>query len=312
MTTRKFRAILADDEPILLDYLQQKLAQFWPELQIIATANNGLLALELIRQHQPDLVFLDIQMPGLTGLQVAGQLAASQEQIQLAAGQRQIHVATGQQQIHVATGQRQIHVATGQQQIHLATGQQQSKTDIPNCHCIFITAYDEYAVQAFEKAALDYLLKPVTDERLQHCIRRLQATLARQTSSDALPPLEQQLQQLLQQLTPAVAPLEWFHVGLAQQTKLVHLSEVIFFQACDKYTELVTRHERHLLRMSLKTLLPKLPAGQYAQVHRAYLVALAAVRYIEKDIFGRQHIHLKEHSQLLPLSRNFAGQFKQM
>jgi DNA-binding LytR/AlgR family response regulator len=267
MTTRKFRAILADDEPILLDYLQQKLAQFWPELQIIATANNGLLALELIRQHQPDLVFLDIQMPGLTGLQVAGQLAASQ---------------------------------------------QQSKPDIPNCHCIFITAYDEYAVQAFEQAALDYLLKPVTDERLQHCIRRLQATLARQPRLDAVPPLEQQLQQLLQQLTPAVAPLEWFHVGLAQQTKLVHLSEVIFFQACDKYTELVTRHERHLLRMSLKTLLPKLPAGQYAQVHRAYLVALAAVRYIEKDIFGRQHIHLKEHSQLLPLSRNFAGQFKQM
>lgn len=303
MTTRKFRAILADDEPILLDYLQQKLAQFWPELQIIATANNGLLALELIRQHQPDLVFLDIQMPGLTGLQVAGQLAASQQQI---------HLAASQEQIHVATGQQQIHLAAGQQQIHLAAGQQQSQPDIPNCHCIFITAYDEYAVQAFEQAALDYLLKPVTDERLQHCIRRLQATLARQPRLDALPPLEQQLQQLLQQLTPAVAPLEWFHVGLAQQTKLVHLSEVIFFQACDKYTELVTRHERHLLRMSLKTLLPKLPAGQYAQVHRAYLVALAAVRYIEKDIFGRQHIHLKEHSQLLPLSRNFAGQFKQM
>jgi DNA-binding LytR/AlgR family response regulator len=289
MITMKFRAILADDEPILLDYLQQKLAQFWPELQIIATANNGLLALELIRQHQPDLVFLDIQMPGLTGLQVAGQLAASQPPIQLGAGQ---------------------------QQIQLAAGQQPNKPELQNCHCIFITAYDEYAVQAFEQAALDYLLKPVTDERLQHCVRRLQATLARQPSSDAPPHLEQQLQrqlqQLLQQLSPAVAPLEWFHVGLAQQTKLVHLSEVIFFQACDKYTELVTRHERHLLRMPLKTLLPKLPAGQYAQVHRAYLVALAAVRYIEKDIFGRQHIHLKEHSQLLPLSRNFAGQFKQM
>ncbi len=270
MTARKVRAILADDEPILLDYLQQKLAQFWPELQVIATANNGLLALEQIRQHQPDLAFLDIQMPGLTGLQIAGQLAASQ----------------------------------------------QATPELPNCHCIFITAYDEYAVQAFEQAALDYLLKPVSDERLQHCIRRVQAALTPQPAAYPTPPLtqqfQQQLQQLLQQLPPAVAPLEWFHVGLAQQTKLVHLSEVLFFQASDKYTELVTRHERHLLRMPLKTLLPKLPAGQYAQVHRAYLVALAAVRYIEKDIFGRQHIHLKEHTQLLPLSRNFAGQFKQM
>lgn len=263
--TRIVRAILADDEPVLLDYLQQKLSQYWPELQIVATANNGLAALALIRQYQPELVLLDIQMPGLTGLQVAAQLAAPQ------------------------------------------SGQ-------PPCQSrwVFITAYDEYAVQAFEQAALDYLLKPVTDERLQHCIRRLQATFAQQPALPTPLQLQQQLQQLLQHLSPTVAPLQWFHVGLAQQTRLVHLSEVLFFQACDKYTELVTRHERHLLRMSLKTLLQKLPAGQYAQVHRAFLVAFAAVRYIEKDIFGRQHIHLKDHPQLLPLSRTYAGQFKQM
>lgn len=237
-------ALLADDEPLLLAFLQEKLQLFWPELTIIATANCGTSALQKIQQQQVNIAFLDIRMPGLTGMQVAAAC--------------------------------------------------------PECRVVFVTAYDEYAIAAFEQAAIDYLLKPVSDDRLLHCIKRLKQhhNFVQQQKITAAP--------------QAPAPLRWFHVGLGQQIRLVALDEVLFFQASDKYTELVTRQETHLIRTPLKELLNQLDPTAYAQTHRSCIVSLRAIAFIEKDIFGRQHIHLRDRADVLPLSRLFAAQFKHM
>lgn len=235
-------AILADDEPLLLQHLQQQLQLYWPALQIIAVADNGIAALQLLNSYQPDFAFLDIRMPGLTGLEVAG--AAK------------------------------------------------------NCRVVFVTAFDQYAIHAFEHAATDYLLKPVTAQRLALCISRLQQTVAVPQPSSQAP-------------TPP-SYLQWLHVGLANQIKLVQISEVMYFRAQDKYTEVVTLHEQHLIRLPLKELIRQLCPNQFCQTHRAFIVRLQAIERIEKDIFGRNLIYLQQRTETIPLSRNFAGQFRQM
>lgn len=240
-------ALLADDEPLLMNYLATRLQQLWPELNIVACARNGIEALSLVHQHKPDFAFLDIRMPGLTGLQVA-------------------------------------------ESLH-------------HTRAVFVTAYDEYAIAAFERAAADYLLKPVSDERLKKCLERLRQ--APTTSPDLL------LQCLHESQQPRPL-LQWFHIGLANQTRLVHIDEVVFFQASDKYTELVTNNERHIIRTSLKELIRQLDPQRFAQVHRSYIVSLHAIDCIEKDLFGRQLIHLRSSHDALPLSRTFSRQFKQM
>ncbi|MBE9608632.1 LytR/AlgR family response regulator transcription factor [Chitinilyticum piscinae] len=240
-------ALLADDEPHLCCHLQQRLQQLWPELQILATAGNGVAALAELNRLQPDYAFLDIRMPGLTGLQVA---------------------------------------------------QAAQRTRV-----IFVTAYDDYALAAFEASAIDYLLKPVSDARLIQCISKLQQ---QQPANSNLPAVLDQLQQ------HAPTPLTWLSVGLADTTRLVHIDEVLFFQATDKYTEVVTAQERHLIRTPLKHLLPQLDASRFAQIHRATIVNLAAIARIERDLLGRQLVYLKNRNDALPLSRSYAAQFRQM
>lgn len=243
-------ALLADDEPILLKFLQEKLQLFWPELDIVATAHCGPGALQQLQQQPIDIAFLDIRMPGLSGMQVAAAC--------------------------------------------------------PDCQVVFVTAYDEYAIAAFEQAAVDYLLKPVSDDRLLNCLKRLRQS-CNTASAHASTKQSADIQ-------TAIKPnqLRWFHVGLGQQIRLVALDEVLFFQASDKYTELVTRQETHLIRTPLKELLAQLDPSAYAQTHRSCIVCLRAISFIEKDIFGRQHIHLRERAEVLPLSRLFASQFKHM
>lgn len=240
-------ALIADDEPLLLNYLATRLQQLWPELKIIACARNGIEALNLIHQHKPDFAFLDIRMPGLTGLQVAETLHQTR--------------------------------------------------------AVFVTAYDEYAIAAFERAAADYLLKPISDERLKKCLERLRQLPA--TNRDSW-------QQCLSESQQPRSLLQWLHIGLANQTRLVHIDEVVFFKASDKYTELVTNNERHLIRTSLKELIRQLDPQRFVQVHRSYIVSLYAIDRIEKDLFGRQLIHLRCNHEALPLSRTFSSQFKQM
>jgi len=169
---------------------------------------------------------------------------------------------------------------------------------------VFVTAHDEYALTAFEAAAVDYLLKPVSDARLAQCIARLQQQQTTLLDINALGAL-------LSRPT-ASGRLEWLTVRLADTTRLVAVNEVLYFRSTDKYTEAVTVNERHLVRTPLKELLEQLNPQQFAQVHRSIIVNLGAVERIERDVLGRSQIHLRQHADVLPLSRSFAERFRQM
>jgi len=169
---------------------------------------------------------------------------------------------------------------------------------------VFVTAHDEYALTAFEAAAVDYLLKPVSDARLTQCVARLQQQQTAVLDINALNALLSR---------PAVAGrLDWLTVRLADTTRLVAVNEVLYFRSTDKYTEAVTANERHLVRTPLKELLEQLNPQQFAQVHRSIIVNLGAVERIERDVLGRSQIHLRQHADILPLSRSFAERFRQM
>lgn len=235
-------ALIADDEPNLSAELAERLAELWPELEIVAMPRNGVDTLAALNAARPDIAFLDIRMPGIDGLKLASL--------------------------------------------------------VPDVHVVFVTAYDEYAVEAFDRSAIDYLLKPVTDERLLRCIAKLQrggfAPPGAQALSDARMPKEPTL-------------IRWLTVGLKDTTRLVSVDDVLYFQALDKYTEVVTAGERHVIRTPLKELLQRLDQDRFAQVHRGVIVAYAAIDRIERDLLGRLCIHLHGHRDVLPVSRAYAG-----
>lgn len=237
-------AIVADDEPLLLDSLCEQLARLWPDLQIVGTASNGIEALAEASRLQPDFAFLDIRMPGLSGLDVAQVLR--------------------------------------------------------NVRVVFVTAHTEHALHAFDAAAADYLLKPVTDKRLALCIERLMARPSLMDESE-LPRSEE-----------AVKPLAWLTVGLGDKTSLVSVADLVFCQARDKYTEVFTAGDTYLIRTPIKELQVMLGEEHFAQIHRSYIVRLASIDHIERDALGRQLVHLKGQRGVLPLSRSFAKRFRQM
>ncbi len=240
-------AIIADDEPQLARDLGERLKQQWSELEVLATVGNGIDALSAIGSLKPDFAFLDIRMPGLSGIDAAR-----------AAGDTRI---------------------------------------------IFVTAHDEYAVAAFDAAAADYLLKPVSDARLAQCIVRLKR------GSGSRPDIEQLLSKLAK---PRSEWLSWLIVGLGRTTRLVPVNSVLYFQATDKYTEAITGEERHLIRAPLKELLSQLDPRQFVQIHRSTIVNLAAIGRIERDPFGGGVIYLKDRKELLKVSRAYSRSFKQM
>jgi len=240
-------ALIADDEPRLARDLAHRLQRLWPQIEIVAIARDGIEALTELNRLKPRFAFLDIRMPGLTGLEAAK--AARDTRV------------------------------------------------------VFVTAFDEYAVAAFDAAAADYLLKPVSDARLAQCVARLQRETA--------PTLD--VEKLLAALTrPAPEYLAWITVGLANTTRLVAAQSVLYFQSSAKYTELVTAHERHLIRTPLKELLESLNPREFAQIHRGTVVNLGAVERVERDALGRCRVHLKDHADVLAVSRTFASRFKQM
>jgi DNA-binding LytR/AlgR family response regulator len=174
---------------------------------------------------------------------------------------------------------------------------------VPDVHVVFVTAYNEYAVEAFDRSAIDYLLKPVTDERLLRCIAKLQRGAPAAVSADALAAASTLKDNSL---------IRWLTVGVKDTTQLVSAEDVLYFQALDKYTEVVTARERHLIRTPLKELLQRLDPERFAQVHRGVIVAYAAVDRIERDLVGRLRIHVRGHTTVLPVSRAYAGLFKHM
>jgi DNA-binding LytR/AlgR family response regulator len=262
------RALIAEDEPLLAQGLKGALALAWPELQVFALAGNGIEALRLAETERPDVVFLDIRMPGLTGLEVAAELAD-----------------------------------------RLNEGE-------PVPRIVFVTAYDEYALKAFELAAVDYLLKPVSAERLAKAVARLKAQLA--APKEDLAQLVSKLQRLMG-AGPADAgtglvgdSLKIIRAAVGNTVRMIPVEEVCYFQAADKYTSVITRDAEVLIRTPLKELLAQLPHERFRQIHRGTVVNLAEVAAAVRDDTGRVSLRLKQRSETLPVSRVYADLFRQM
>lgn len=247
----------------MLDYLQTQLAAAWPQAKVVAKAANGLDALRLIDELAPDVVFLDIRMPGISGLGLAEKLGE----------------------------------------------------DGKAPHIVFVTAYNEYAVQAFEHSATDYLLKPVSDERLAKTVAKLKAALAAKAppvAADALRSLLQQLNVAAPAPAPASAPLQWIRAAHGEETRLIAIDEVIYFQSNDKYTSVFLQDEECLIRTPLSKLREQLDDAKFWQIHRGVIVAARHVAGTHTDFRGRLVVKLKGRSEQLTVSRNYADLFRQM
>lgn len=257
------RALIAEDEPLLAQSLAIALAGNWPELQVIGIAPNGNEALRMATAQRPDVLFLDIRMPGLNGLEVAADLI-----------------------------------------------DQLDDNAVPPCF-VFVTAYDEFALKAFELGSVDYLLKPVNPERLARTVVRLRAQLDK--PGGALAELAARLSLVIgAQPTAAAAPLKIIRAAVGNTVRMVPVEDVCYFQATDKYVSVVTRDADLLIRVPLKDLLAQLPADRFRQIHRGTIVNLAEVVSATRDESGRVSLRLRQRNEVLAVSRVFAEQFRQM
>ncbi|MEO6565267.1 MAG: LytTR family DNA-binding domain-containing protein [Casimicrobiaceae bacterium] len=245
-------ALLAEDEPLMRERLREKLAEAWPELDIVAEAEDGEQAMVLFEQHRPQVAFLDIRMPGMTGLDVAAAIGGE-------------------------------------------------------CHVVFITAYDQYALQAFDAGAVDYLLKPVETDRLQTMVERVRGKLG-------APP--QDLSALVAALRAGMpggpARMKWIRAAVGKQVKLIPVTDVVYFQSDTKYTRVVLATGEALIRTPLKELLAELDPDRFWQVHRGTIINLDAVAGVLREDAERQFILFKNRQEKLPISRQFTHLFKQM
>ena len=273
-------ALIAEDEPLLAAALRAELAKAWPELQVLATAGDGLSAVEQALALQPDVLFFDIRMPGQSGLDAAAELA-----------------------------------------------DQWDFDARPFPALVFVTAYDQYAVQAFETQAVDYVLKPVLPARLAKTVQKLRSALqpsaqaATQNTANDLPgaPTLEQLRQLLAALpgggaptaTPALRQLPVSQPGSGGNlVQMVPVQDVLLLQAADKYVRVVTAAGEHLVRTALKDLLPQLDADAFWQVHRSAAVRADAIDTLRRDEAGRLQLTLRGTTETLTVSRLYAGRFK--
>jgi len=256
------RALIAEDEPLLLQGLRAELQAQWPELQIVAAVGDGDSALREALQQRPDVCLLDIRMPGASGLEVAQALAEDWP-----AGE-------------------------------------------PLPLLVFITAYDQYALQAFDAQAVDYLVKPLQPERLAACVQRLRARLAERARADE-PQALQQLRALLAAAGAAVSErLEVIQAGVGNVVHMVPIDEVVYFEAADKYVRVVTREREHLIRMSLRELLPRLDPQRFWQVHRGLVVRARSIASAQRHESGKVTLTLRERPEHLTASRLYAHLFK--
>lgn len=249
-TSRRPRALIADDEPFLAADLASRLLACWPELDIVAVAHHGPAALEALTLRQPDIAFLDIRMPGLTGLEVAAQ------------------------------------------------------GKVP--HLVFVTAYDQYAVDAFEHAAADYLLKPVSDERLHKAVERLKTRWQDAAPGAAL------LSTVRNLLALDGEKLRWIRAQAGQEVHLVDVADVLYFRADDKYTVVQTASREYLIRTPLKELLPQLDPELFWQIHRNTLVNVRAVSSSRRELSGKITLTLRQRPEILIVSRAFSHLFRTM
>ncbi|MFC3107980.1 LytR/AlgR family response regulator transcription factor [Undibacterium arcticum] len=247
-------AIIADDERLMREQMQLRLKQAWPELEIVGEAKNGDEAIELVQRHKPDFTFLDIRMPGKTGLEAAKVIGTQS-------------------------------------------------------HIVFVTAYDQYAVEAFEQGAVDYVLKPAEPNRLRMTVERLKSRLhAAPTDMSAM------LSRLAQQMGIAAKPsyLQWIQASIGQELRLIPVEEILFFQSDEKYTCVRTARYEALIRKPVRDLAEELDPALFWQIHRATLVNVNAIEGVTRDLRGRHLVMVKGHSEKLEVSRSFVHLFKQM
>ena len=254
-----FECVVAEDEELLRTSLLLQLGEVWPGLRIVAECEDGASALEAIAEHKPDVAFLDIRMPGLTGIEVARGLADAS----------------------------------------------------PRTQVVFVTAYDQYAIDAFEQGAIDYLLKPITRERLLATVQRIQARAAAGHPDGAT--LEALLRHLSAREMPASKPpLVWITASAGKDTRLIMVDDVAYFQADNKYTTVMTAEGESLLRTPLRELLDSLDAATFKQIHRSTIVNMKAVASVSRDDTGRGRLKLKNRPETLTVSQPFMSLFRNM
>ena len=272
------KALIAEDEQLLAQALRGELAQAWPDLEVVATVGDGRSAVSEALRLLPDILFLDIRMPGQDGLAAAAELADAWPL---------------------------------------------DRAPLPQL--VFVTAYDEYAVRAFEQQAVDYVLKPVQPERLSKTVGRLKPALAARLPADgatASALLEDTLAQWRRMLsaagstTPAgrPAPLKFITASDAggATVRMVPMDQVLYFEAADKYIRVLTATHEYLIRTPLKQLLPQLDADKFWQIHRAVVVNVAAIESVQRDEAGKLHLQLRGRADRLAVSRLFAHLFRAM
>jgi DNA-binding LytR/AlgR family response regulator len=246
------KAVIAEDEAVLRRELKETLATVWPELVVCAEAEDGIQAMHAMSAHTPDVLFLDIQMPGMDGLEVAQQ----------------------------------------------ASGK---------CHVVFVTAYDKYAVAAFEQGAVDYVMKPFSAARLATTVARLKARVASAPAN-----LDGILSALAARLESSKEYLRWITASQGQNLRLITVDEICYFQADNKYTLVVTADTQTLIRRPIKELVDEVDPNVFWQIHRSTLVNVNAIAGVNRDFKGHLHVRLKQRKETLPVSESYVHLFKQM
>lgn len=253
-------ALIADDEPLLAADLKLRLGALWPELAIAAVCHDGLDALARLEAEKPEIAFLDIRMPGLSGLEVATRL------------------------------------------------------DFP-CHVVFVTAYDQYAVEAFERAAVDYVLKPADEDRLAKTVERLQRVLGEPSASERNR-LATAIADVLGKVSPGdtakPAWLKWIRASVGDSVRLLPAADVRYFRAADKYTGVVTAAGELLIRTPIRELAGQLDPGVFWQVHRGTIVNANFITSARHDASGRVVLGVRDRPEQLLVSRAYAHLFRQM
>lgn len=248
-------AMIADDEQLVAEHLRSRLLKIWPELKIAGVATNGCEALTCIERERPDIAFLDIKMPGLTGLEVA----------ECVAGVTRV---------------------------------------------VFVTAYDQYAVEAFEREAIDYILKPISSERLEQTVQRLRQQVQSPFDAPCVQSLVAELRATLQ--VPEPEQLRWIRASLGETVRLFPAEEVQYFRAEDKYTVVATRDGELLIRRTIKELAEQLDANRFWQIHRSTIVNVSEIGTVSRDFRGGLSLKLKFSEKELSISRSYAHLFRQM
>jgi DNA-binding LytR/AlgR family response regulator len=261
MTTARPTALIADDEPLLRQHLQHLLGRLWPALTVVAQARSGREAVALAEAHRPDVVFLDIHMPGGSGIEAA----------------------------HALGGR---------------------------AHLVFVTAHQQYALQAFDRGALDYLVKPLDEERLAQTVQRLQARLQGPASpppdAAALAPALEQLARALREQTGAPPRLQWIKASVGSTVRLIPVDEVIYLRSDEKYTLVVWPGGEALIRKTVRELVEELDPQVFVQTHRSVIVNLRCVSHMVRGANETAELHLRGRDETLPVSRAWLHLFRQM